>query len=199
MVSCYTLAHTMELTDDMVELMLPNGSNSSPQDLVVCVEKTLPKHEEMGLDRYHLFTKTSMDKVFGVTKVKVRCIKVWWLSSLGLFLSLWPLPLSFDARFVAKNISGRPTNTSCNLVGIHRFTVVSVHDQQSYGFIPDPGPECHTIIIFRYEYKRLISINVFNPLDPKIFYFIYLATPRPNVFEWIQLMNGKQRINQWLN
>ena len=48
-VSCYTLAHAMELTDDMVELMLPNGSNSSPQDLVVYVEKTLPKHEEWAL------------------------------------------------------------------------------------------------------------------------------------------------------
>ena len=43
--------------------------------------------------------------------MKVRCIKVSWLSSSGLFLSLWPLPLSFDARFVAKSISGRPTNT----------------------------------------------------------------------------------------
>ena len=110
-VSCYTLAHTMELTNYMVELMLPNGSNSSPQDRVVYVELTLPRHEEMSLDRYHLFTITSMDKAFDVTKVKVRCIKVWWLSSSGLFLSSWPLPLSFDARFVTKNVSGRPTNT----------------------------------------------------------------------------------------
>ena len=110
-VSCYTLPHTMELANDMVELMLPNGSNSTPQDLVVYVESTLPKHEEMSLDQYHLFTITSMDKAFEVTKVKVRCIKVWWTYSSGLFLSLWPLPLSFDARLVAKNISGRPTNT----------------------------------------------------------------------------------------
>ena len=110
-VSCYTLAHTMELTNDMVKLMLPNGSNSNPQDLVVYVESTLPKHEGMSLGRYHLFTITSINKAFEVTKVKVRCIKVWWLSSFGLFLSLWPLPLSFDARFVVKNISGRPTNT----------------------------------------------------------------------------------------
>ena len=74
----------MELTRDMVELMLPNGANSSPQDLVY-LETTLPKHEEMSLDRYHLFTITSMDKAFDVTKVNVRCIKVWWLSSFGLF------------------------------------------------------------------------------------------------------------------
>ena len=68
----------MELTGDMVELMLPNGSYSSPQDLVVYVESTRPKHEERSFDRYHLFTKTSMDKAFEVNKVKVRCIKVWW-------------------------------------------------------------------------------------------------------------------------
>ena len=110
-VSCNTLAHTMDLTRYMVDLMLPNGSSSSPQDLVVYDKSTLPKHEEMSLDRYHLFTITSMDKAFEVTKVKVRCIKVWWLSSFGLFLSLWPLPLRFDARFVAKIISGRPTIT----------------------------------------------------------------------------------------
>ena len=46
-------------------------------------------------------------------------------------------------------------------------------------------PLCHkifigaTIIIFRYEYKQLISINVFNPVDPKIFYFIYLLSGTP--------------------
>ena len=110
-VSCYTLAHTVELTSDMVKLMLPNGSNSSPQDFVVYAESTLLRHEEMSLDRYHLFIITSLYKAFEVTKVKVHCIKVWWLSSSVLFLSLWPLPLRFDARFVAKNISGRPTNT----------------------------------------------------------------------------------------
>ena len=66
----------MELNGDIVELMLPNGSNSSSQDLVVYVESTLPKHEEMSLDRYQLFTITSMNKAFKITKVKVRCIKV---------------------------------------------------------------------------------------------------------------------------
>ena len=66
----------MELTGDMVELMLPNSSNSSPQDLVVYVESTLPEHEEMSLDQYHLFTITSMDKAFEVTIMKVRSIKV---------------------------------------------------------------------------------------------------------------------------
>ena len=66
----------MESTGDIVEFMLPNGSNSSSQDLVVYVASTLPKHEEMSLDRYHLFTITSMNKAFEVTKVKVRCIKV---------------------------------------------------------------------------------------------------------------------------
>ena len=40
----------MELTGDMVELMLLNGSNSSPQDLIVYVASTLPKHEETSLD-----------------------------------------------------------------------------------------------------------------------------------------------------
>ena len=36
---------------DMAELMLPSGSNSSPQDLAAYVESTLPQNEEMSLDR----------------------------------------------------------------------------------------------------------------------------------------------------
>ena len=165
----------MELTGDMVELMLPNGFSSCPQDLVVYVESTLPKHEEMSLDRYYLFTITSMDKAFEVTKVKVRCIKVCfeWLSSTRLFLSLWPLPLRFDARFVVKNISGRPTNTLQTRwhSSIHgnRFMINRV-----MVLFPTRMPQhfiAVSIIIFRYEHKQLISINVFNPVDPKIFYF----------------------------
>ena len=109
-VSCYSLAHTMELTGDMVELMLPNGSNSSPPRPLLRRTDTAQTwgNEPWSVPSvYHNIN----DKAFTVTKVKVRCIKVWWISSPGLFLSLWPLPLRFDARFVAKNISGRPTNT----------------------------------------------------------------------------------------
>ena len=68
---------------------------------------------------------------------------------------------------------GPPTHGK--LVGIHRFTVIGSWSTE-LGFYS--RPECHkifigtTIIIFRYEYKQLISINVFNPVDPKIFYFI---------------------------
>ena len=117
---------------------------------------------------YHLFTITSMDKAFEVTKEKVRCIKVWWLSSSGLFLSLRPLPLSFDARFVAKNISGRPNTLQTrwhssihgNRYMINRIMVL----------FPTRMPQDFigvTIIIFRYdEYKQLISTNVFSPVDP---------------------------------
>ena len=66
----------MGLTGDMVELKLPNDSNSSPRDFVVYVELTLPRHEEMSLDRYHMFIITSLYKAFEITKVKVRYIKV---------------------------------------------------------------------------------------------------------------------------
>ena len=187
-VSCYTLAHTVELTDDMVELMLPNGSNSSPQYLVY-VESTLPKHEEMNLDRYHiftlLFTMTSMDKAFEVTKVKVRCIRVWWLSSSGWFLSFYR-QICCEKYFWEAH-----QHTANSSTGIHRFTVIgSWSTELTLWFYS--RPECHkifigvTIIIFRYEYKQLISINVFNPVDPKIFYFIYLAT-RYSQAKWVQV------------
>ena len=95
-VRCYTLAHTVELTGDMVELMLPNGSNSSPQGLVVYVESTLRRHEEMSFDRCQLFTIISLDKAFEVTKVKVLhkgilAIFVWFVSIiLTTFVEVWP-------------------------------------------------------------------------------------------------------------
>ena len=174
-VSCYTLAHTVELTSDMVELMLPNGSNSSPQDFVVYAESTLPRHEEMSLDRYHLFIITSLYKAFEVTKVKVHCIKVRWLSSSVLFYHCdhfrWGLTPDLLQRIF---LVGPPTH--CKLVGIHRFTVIGSYNNRnpalgvlwSWHRVASPShqawfysrPECHkifigvTIIIFRYEYKE---------------------------------------------
>ena len=136
-------------------------------------ESTLPKHEDEPWSVPSIYHNIN-DKAFTVTKVKVRCIKVWRISSPGLFLSLWPLPLRFDARFVAKNISGRPTNTlqthwhssiHGNRFMINRVMVL-FPTQWHKIFIGV------TIIIFRYECKQLIPINVFNPVDPKIFYSI---------------------------
>ena len=44
----------MELAGDMVQLMLPNNSNSSSQELVAYVKSTLPKHEPWSLpSAYH--------------------------------------------------------------------------------------------------------------------------------------------------